>query len=77
MIRVGIDNSLEVARLTNIFLESISLVIQTSVSTDLLNSKSALVDVGTPCAGHDLKWNCVTVLVSPVLVFFRKTDLTR
>ena len=43
----------------------------------LLNSRRAFVEAGTDCAGHDLKWNCVTVLVSPVLVFFKYTDLTR
>ena len=43
----------------------------------LLNSSSAFVDDGTDCAGHDRKWNCVTVLVSPVRVFFKYTDLTK
>ena len=43
----------------------------------LLNSSSAFVDDGTDCAGHERKWNCVTVLVSPVRVFFKYTDLTR
>lgn len=39
--------------------------------TFLLNSRIALVDVGTPVCGQDRKWNCVTVLVSPVCVFLR------
>ena len=43
----------------------------------LLNSSSAFVDDGTDCAGHERKWNCVTVLVSPVRVFFKYTDLTK
>ena len=30
-----------------------------------------LVDGGVPCVGHDLKWNCVTVRVSPERVFLR------
>ena len=35
------------------------------------------VEVGTPAEGQDLKWNWVTVLVSPVRVFLRYTDRTR
>lgn len=35
------------------------------------NSNSALAATGTPAAGHDKKWNCVTVRVSDVFVFFR------
>ena len=37
----------------------------------LLNSRRAFVEEGTDCAGQERKWNCVTVRVSPVRVFFR------
>jgi hypothetical protein len=37
----------------------------------LLNSSRALVELGTPSTGQDRKWNCVTVLVSPVFKFFK------
>lgn len=36
-----------------------------------LNSSSGRADAGVLKYGHDLKWNCVTVRVSLVLVFFR------
>ena len=37
----------------------------------LRNSNRAFVDKGTPFSGHDMKWNWVTVRVSPVLIFFK------
>lgn len=36
-----------------------------------LNSNSALAAIGTEPAGHDRKWNWVTVRVSPVRRFFK------